>query len=47
MNTPNEVETPEAEAAPVRIEDIHPNMTGEEKRRALEEILRVLRGERD
>ena len=47
MNTPNEFETPETEAAPVRIEDIHPNMTGENKRRALEEILRVLRGERD
>ena len=28
-----------------RMEDIRPNMTDAEKRRALDEILRVLRGE--
>ena len=29
----------------VRVEDIHPNMSAEEKRRASEHIARVLRGE--
>lgn len=43
MTTPNEFETP-PESAPLRIEDIRPEMTGEDKRRALAEILRVLRG---
>jgi hypothetical protein len=32
------------ERAP-RMEDIHPRMTAEEKTRALQEIMRVLRGE--
>ncbi len=44
MNT-NEFETAETEAARLRMEDIHPNMSGEDKIRALAEILRVLRGE--
>jgi len=39
-----EQETAEVIEVP-RMEDIRPNMTDAEKRRALDEILRVLRGE--
>jgi len=39
-----EFEEPTEEQKP-RMEDIHPRMTADEKARALQEILRVLRGE--
>jgi hypothetical protein len=33
------------EERPPRMEDIHPRMTADEKARALQEILRVLKGD--
>jgi hypothetical protein len=46
MNHEPESEQPAAEeTAALRIEEIRPEMTEAEKRRVLEEILRVLRGE--
>jgi hypothetical protein len=45
MENPKENQVREAE--PVRLEDIRPEMTGDQKQRALEEILRVLRGEKE
>ena len=43
MSMDQEQRTEEMEVP--RMEDIRPNMTDAEKRRALDEILRVLRGE--
>jgi hypothetical protein len=40
----DQTKQPTEETAP-RMEDIHPRMTADEKARALQEILRVLRGE--
>jgi len=34
-----------SEPEPVRMEDIRPSMTDEDRERALEQIMRVLRGE--
>ena len=44
MSTEQEQPAIEETEAP-RMEDIRPNMTEAEKRRALDEILRVLRGD--
>jgi hypothetical protein len=39
-------EIPEEQETPaVQMEDIHPRMSEEDKRRAVEEIMRVLRGD--
>jgi hypothetical protein len=44
MDAEQEAEQP-IEERKTRMEDIHPRMTAEDKARALQEILRVLRGE--
>jgi hypothetical protein len=44
MDTEQEIDQPDEERTP-RMEDIHPRMTADDKARALQEILRVLRGE--
>jgi hypothetical protein len=36
---------PETIETPIRMEDIHPSMTEEDRQRALDEIKRVLRGD--
>ena len=44
MSTEQERQPASEETEAPRMEDIRPNMTEAEKKRALEEILRVLRG---